>query len=97
MKTISFEELIKDKDYKQPPMGKVGNKAFYKGFVITKIVELNVCDSMDGQKLDLPIDRGYQIFWLNTEGKTKYFVCGLGSDTYKKFVVPNIGKINIKE
>lgn len=93
MKTTSFEHLINNKNYKRPHMSKQGNTITYEPFTITKIKELNVCDSINNHRIKGPINRGYQIFWSTPNTKEKYFVCGLGSDTFKRFVIPNLNLI----
>lgn len=80
MKTKSFESIINEKDYKRPPLEE--------DVVVEKIEELNVSDSIDGKKLSLPVDRGYKIYWKNENGELKFWACGLGSATYKKYVLP---------
>ena len=83
MKTISFEAIINEKDYERPPIDK-------ENIAVEKIEEVNVSDSIDGKKLDLPVDRGYKIYWKNSKGEMKFWACGLGSHSYKKYVVPNV-------
>ena len=82
MKTISFESIIKEKDYERPLINE--------DVAVEKIEEINVSDSIDGKKLTLPVDRGYKVYWKNKNGELKYWTCGLGSTTYKKYVLPNI-------
>jgi hypothetical protein len=94
MKTESFEKLIANNDYEAPMLIKIDGKNVYQDVEIIKIVEINVSDSINGQKLDLPNDRGYKLYWTNPEGKIKYWACKLGSDSYEKFVMPNLDKIN---
>jgi hypothetical protein len=93
MKTLPFEHLINEKDYQPPNCDRINGKYAYDNINVIKIEELNVCDSLEGQRLDLPVDRGYKIFWKNENNEMKFFLCGLGSETYKNFVIPNINKL----
>ncbi len=90
--TESFENLINHQDYETPTLLKIDGKNSYQNIEIIKIVEINVSDSLNGQKLDLPHDRGYKLYWINPEGKIKYWTCRLSSDSYKRFVIPNLDK-----
>lgn len=81
MKTISFESISNEKDYERP--------LIEEDVIIHHIEEINVSDSINGKRLALPVDRGYKLYWENEKGELKFWACGLGSHTYKKYVLPN--------
>jgi hypothetical protein len=87
MKTLNYDVVIKHADYERPAMRMIGTEAVYDGFVVLKIEECNMRDSIIDKTF-----RAYKIHWKNKMGQPKCFYCGLGSNTYKRFVVPNMGK-----
>ena len=73
-----------------PQMHKVGGKWVYDGFVVIKIEEFNFYDKILKQT-----NRFYRIHWKDEDKKIKCFDCILGEDTYNRFVVPNITKVEV--
>ena len=90
MKTLDFDNELNNADFERPLMIGNGKNAHYVGFVVTEIEEFNMIDKILGTT-----QRAYRIYWKKEDGKIKYFDCGLNTDTYKRFVIPNMGKMRL--
>jgi len=88
MKTLGFHNEIIKSGYEVPPTRGLGKSAVFEGFVVLKIEEFNL-------RLFTKIIRSYRIHYRNRDGELRYFDCALNSGVYHRYVVPNVGRLEI--